>query len=102
MDLNGTIVNGHKEVNSKSYSHNGHHNGNGHVNGKDKFQNTYPVFHLTEKLTEEQKNFFDKNGFIHFKNFIPKETVSELLHEAENIQNDWVSKDYKMINGVPI
>jgi ectoine hydroxylase-related dioxygenase (phytanoyl-CoA dioxygenase family) len=102
MDLNGTVVNGHKEVNGKSHSHNGHHNGNGHINGKDKFQNAYPVFQLQEKLTEEQKKFFDQNGFIHFKNFIPKEKVNELLKEAEGIQNDWVSKDYKMINGVPI
>ena len=102
MDLNGTIVNGHTEVNGKNHSHNGHHNGNGHINGKDKFQNEYPVFQLEEKLTDEQKKFFDKNGFIHFKRFIPKERVNELLREAENIQNDWVSKGYKMINGVPI
>jgi len=101
MDLNGTVVNGNTEVNGKNHSHNGHHNGNGH-NGKDKFQNSYPVFQLQEKLTEEQKKFFDKNGFIHFKNFIPKEKVNELLREAESIQDDWVSKDYKMINGVPI
>jgi len=102
MDLNGTVVNGHKEVNGKNHSHNGHHNGNGHVNGKDKFQNAYPVFQLGEKLTEEQKKFFDKNGFIHFKNFIPKEKVADLLLEAEAIQNEWVSKGFKMINGVPI
>jgi len=101
MDLNGTVINGHKEVNGKNHSHHGH-NGNGHINGKDKFQNAYPVFQLQEKLTEEQKKFFDKNGFIHFKNFIPKEKVNELLKEAESIQNDWVSKGYKMINGVPI
>jgi len=102
MDLNGTVVNGHKEVNGKNHSHNGHHNGNGHVNGKEKFQNTYPVFQLGEKLTDEQKTFFEKNGFVHFKNFIPKEKVADLLREAEAIQNDWVSKGFKMINGVPI
>jgi ectoine hydroxylase-related dioxygenase (phytanoyl-CoA dioxygenase family) len=102
MDLNGTVVNGHTAVNGKNHSHNGHHNGNSHINGKDKFQNEYPVFHLQETLTEEQKKFFEKNGFIHFKSFIPKEKVNELLREAESIQNDWVSKDYKMINGVPI
>jgi ectoine hydroxylase-related dioxygenase (phytanoyl-CoA dioxygenase family) len=101
MDLNGTSLN-HKEVNGKSNSRNGHYNGNGHSNGKSEFQNQYPVFQLGEKLTQEQKSFFDKNGFIHFKNFIPKERVNELLLEAENIQSDWVSKDYKTINGVPI
>ena len=101
MNLNGTIANNHKEVNGKNHGQNGH-NGNGHINGKDTFQNEYPVFQLLDKLTDEQKKFFDKNGFIHFKNFIPKEKVNDLLREAESIQNDWVSKGYKMINGVPI
>src|SRR5882724_10636959 len=102
MDLNGTAIKNHSgEVNGKNHSHKGH-NGSGHINGKDKFQNEYPVFQLQEKLTEEQKKFFDKNGFIHFKNFISKEKVNDLLHEAEAIQNDWISKDYKTINGVPI
>jgi len=102
MDLNGTVVNRQAGVNGKNHSQNGHHHGNGHSNGNDQFQNEYPVFQLGEKLTEEQKKFFEKNGFIHFKNFIPKEKVKELLKEAESIQNDWVSKGYKMINGVPI
>ena len=102
MELNGTVTNSHTGVNGKNVSQNGHHNGHGHNNGKDKFQNAYPVFHLQERLTDEQKKFFEKNGFIHFKCFIPKEKVSDLLREAESIQNDWVSKGYKMINGVPI
>ncbi len=71
-------------------------------NGKNHPQNTYPVFQLQENLSVEQKAFFIKNGFIHFKNFIPKEKVLELLREAENIQDEWVSKDFKTINGVPI
>jgi ectoine hydroxylase-related dioxygenase (phytanoyl-CoA dioxygenase family) len=102
MDLNGTAANSNNGANGKNHSQNGHHNGNGHTNGKDHFSNTYPVFQLEEKLTDEQKKFFDENGFIHFKRFIPKEKVTELLREAENIQSDWVSKDYKTINGVPI
>ncbi len=103
MDLNGTTAKEIEgEVNGKDHSHSGHHNGNGHVNGKDCFHNEYSVFQLLEKLTEDQKKFFGKNGFIHFKNFIPKEKVNELLREAEAIQNEWVSKDYKTINGVPI
>jgi ectoine hydroxylase-related dioxygenase (phytanoyl-CoA dioxygenase family) len=102
MDLNGTATHHHNgEVNGKNHASNGHH-GNGHANGKEQFQNAYPVFQLGERLTLEQKNFFDQNGFIHFKNFISKETVKELLKEAESIQTDWISKGYKMINGVPI
>lgn len=64
--------------------------------------NNYPEFTLGDVLTADQKDFFAKNGFIHFKNFISKETVNILLREAEKIQEEWVNQDYKMINGVPI
>ena len=82
MELNGVAKNGthHKEV----------------------IKNKYPEFSLGEILTNEQKNFFETNGFIHFKNFISKEIVATLLREAEKIQDEWVSQGYKMINGVPI
>lgn len=82
MELNGVAKNGthHKEV----------------------IKNKYPEFSLGEILTNEQKNFFETNGFIHFKNFISKEIVVTLLREAEKIQDEWVSQGYKMINGVPI
>lgn len=69
---------------------------------KSQSKNQYPEFSLGELLTKEQKDFFEKNGFIHFKNFISKEVVDSLLREAEKIQDEWVSQGYKMINGVPI
>ncbi len=103
MDLNGAkaaiITNG---ANGKNHLPNGQHKGNGHGQTNQNFHNSYPVFQLQEQLTEEQKKFFEKNGFIHFKNFIAKEKVNELLCEAESIQDEWVSKDFKTINGVPI
>jgi ectoine hydroxylase-related dioxygenase (phytanoyl-CoA dioxygenase family) len=76
----------------------------GAKNGAHKSQskNQYPEFSLGEILTQEQKDFFEKNGFIHFKNFISKEIVDSLLREAEKIQDEWVSQGFKMINGVPI
>lgn len=100
MELNGRVAtNG--AINGEAV-HNGH-NGNGtHANGKDLFQNSYPVFSLQKELTKEQRDFFEQNGFIHFKRFISKETVAQLLSEAEKIQQDWVNRDLKMINGVPI
>lgn len=103
MDLNGLEITLNGEVNGNNgHTSNGHHNGNGRANGQNLYHNNYPVFHLGEKLTEEQKVFFDENGFIHFKNFIQKEKVNELLRESENIQSDWATKGLTMINGVPI
>ena len=72
-------------------------------NGKHSIKiNNYPEFTLGDHLTSEQKDFFEKNGFIHFKNFIPREMVTQLLTETERIQDDWVAQGHKMINGVPI
>jgi phytanoyl-CoA hydroxylase len=94
MEVNGVATNG-KHVNGL----NGNSNGHSVIATK---KNNYPEFTLGDQLTTEQKNFFEKNGFIHFKNFIPKQLVAELLRETERIQDEWVSQDYKMINGVPI
>jgi ectoine hydroxylase-related dioxygenase (phytanoyl-CoA dioxygenase family) len=74
-------------------------NNNGH---KGISSSNYPLFYLDSVLTQEQKDFFEKNGFIHFKNFISKETVSLILTESEKIQKDWIETDRKSVNGVPI
>lgn len=58
-------------------------------NGKNHAVNgTYPHFSLGLKLTEEQKNFFDTYGFLHFKNFVDGETVKAMLAESVRIQNE--------------
>ena len=62
----------------------------------------YPVFTLGLTLTDEQKDFFEKYGFIQFKAFISKEKVAELLRESERVQVQWVIEDRKFVNGVPI
>lgn len=101
MELNGTKVsNGINGAGHADFTTNGYKNGNGH--SKDPYQNNYPVFQLGDKLTPEQKEFFDKNGFLHFKRFISQDQVQHLLRESEKIQHDWVSRDLKTINGVPI
>ena len=72
-------------------------------NGKNHTVNgTYPHFTLGLKLTEEQKNFFDTYGFLHFKKFVDGETVKSMLAESVRIQNEWISEDRKSVNGVPI
>jgi ectoine hydroxylase-related dioxygenase (phytanoyl-CoA dioxygenase family) len=76
----------HEQVNAKSFK----------VNG------TYPRFTLGSTLTQEQKDFFDKYGFLHFTGVVPKENVAEMLRESERIQQEWIAEGRKMVNGVPI
>lgn len=63
---------------------------------------TYSTFSLTEQLTKEQKDFFNVNGFLHFKRFINSLTVQEIIKASEDVQREWLQKDVKKINGVPI
>lgn len=65
-------------------------------------QSEYPLFHLAEKLSKEQKDFFEAYGFIHFRPFISQEMVNKILLESERVQSEWIERDVKMINGVPI
>jgi ectoine hydroxylase-related dioxygenase (phytanoyl-CoA dioxygenase family) len=62
----------------------------------------YPLFQLSEILNGEQKDFFEKYGFLHFKKFIDKDGVALILKESERIQDDWIKEDIKVVNGVPI
>lgn len=62
----------------------------------------YPLFTLSEKITPEQKHFFETYGFLHFRNFINEDTVKAFLAESERVQNEWIKNDVKMVNGVPI
>jgi len=59
-------------------------------------------FILSDKLTEEQLNFFSENGFIHFKNFLPKEMVALYLQEIKRIETQWLEEGLDKINGVPL
>ncbi|MEI9934978.1 MAG: hypothetical protein WDM71_09040 [Ferruginibacter sp.] len=59
-------------------------------------------FVLGDALTEEQLSFFNTNGFIHFKNFISKETVAYFLSEIDRIQNQLLTEGVEKINGIPL
>jgi ectoine hydroxylase-related dioxygenase (phytanoyl-CoA dioxygenase family) len=61
-----------------------------------------PGFILGEKLTSEQLEFFDKNGVIIFRNFIPKETVKLFISETERIEKQLLEEGKEKINGVPL
>lgn len=71
-------------------------------NGNTNNANFYPTFILENNLKQDQIDFFEKNGFIHFRNFISKDLVNQLILESEKVQAEWINKNLKQINGVPI
>ncbi len=64
--------------------------------------NTYKKFKLEEKLTQEQIEFYNENGFIHFENFIKPETVQEVIKASQQVERKWIDNDVQKVNGVPI
>jgi phytanoyl-CoA hydroxylase len=63
---------------------------------------SYKKFIFQGILTEEQKNFFNKHGFIHFENYASKETVNNIITSTENVQRQWIAQNVQKVNGVPI
>ncbi|HEX6334516.1 MAG TPA: phytanoyl-CoA dioxygenase family protein [Flavisolibacter sp.] len=61
-----------------------------------------PHFTLTEKLSQEQLDFFHKHGMIAFRNFIPRETVQLCLEEVTRIEKEWLEQGIEKINGIPL
>lgn len=61
-----------------------------------------PDFTLGKKLTSEQLNFFDKNGVIIFRNFITRDTVTDLLKEINTLQQTWIAEGREKVNGTPL
>jgi ectoine hydroxylase-related dioxygenase (phytanoyl-CoA dioxygenase family) len=66
----------------------------------EKFQ--VPDFTLTGKITQEQFDFFDTYGVLHFRNFISRETVAAFLGEIKRIENDWLEQGIEKVNGIPL
>jgi len=62
----------------------------------------YQTFTLLEKLTPEQRQFFDTHGFIHFKHFMSPETVQQIIKSSQEVEQKWIADNVEKINGVPI
>ncbi len=67
-----------------------------------KIKDKEPVFTLGEKLTQEQLDFFETHGYIHFKNFLQSETVPSVIKALEDVQEQWIAENREKVNGVPI
>ncbi len=59
-------------------------------------------FTLGEEITSEQLDFFDRNGFIVFKNFLSKEQTGHFKNEIKRVQAKWIDEGIEKINGVPL
>jgi phytanoyl-CoA hydroxylase len=62
----------------------------------------HQVFSYGTGPTTEQIDFFQSNGFIHFKHFIPKESVSDLIDEVNKVQSHLINNNIREINGIPL
>jgi len=62
----------------------------------------YPTFNLGERLSQEQIEFFDRNGFIHFSSVLSPDEVKSIIASTEKVQGHWLKEGIKKINGVPI
>jgi phytanoyl-CoA hydroxylase len=63
---------------------------------------TYKKFNFTGTITSEQLHFFNKHGFIHFQNFVSRDTVMDILQSTENVQHQWIEEKVERVNGIPI
>ncbi len=63
---------------------------------------TYRKFTLGSTITDEQQEFFNHNGFIHFSNFIKQETVSDIINASRQVEQEWVDSQRVKVNGIPV
>lgn len=60
------------------------------------------TFTMGDTIMAEQLDFFNKNGYIVFKNFLKKETVNLFLSEMKRVEAAWVEQGIEKINGIPV
>lgn len=63
---------------------------------------SYQKFTFDGVLTEEQIDFFNVHGFIHFEHYASEETVQAIIASTENVQEQWIANDVQKVNGIPI
>jgi len=61
-----------------------------------------PTFSFGDNITQDQLNFFDKNGFIQFRNFISRDDVRTLKEEVARVQKFLVRNQITKVNGIPL
>ncbi|HRH58596.1 MAG: phytanoyl-CoA dioxygenase family protein [Chitinophagales bacterium] len=59
-------------------------------------------FSLGYSLTQEQIDYYNTYGFIHFESFLSEQEVDEIIFSSEKLQEDWIKYNVKQVNGIPI
>ncbi len=57
----------------------------------------YQRFSLGAEITDEQHSFFNRNGFIHFKNFIEPETVNDIIRASKQVEQNWIQNQFEKV-----
>lgn len=63
---------------------------------------SYQKFTFDGALTQEQIDFFNLHGFIHFEHYASEETVQAIIASTQNVQEQWIANDVQKVNGIPI
>ena len=59
-------------------------------------------FQMGETLTQDQLEFFEKQGVIVFRNFLTAENVKIYLEEIKRLEKTWLEEKREKINGIPL
>lgn len=62
----------------------------------------YPRFEFSNPLTPEHIDFFERHGFIHFKDFISTHAIKVFQNEIKVINQKLISSNAEKVNGVPL
>ena len=57
---------------------------------------------LGERITPDQREFFNRNGFLHFPSFIARSGVDAIIKAIEEVQERWIAAGTTVVNGIPI
>jgi ectoine hydroxylase-related dioxygenase (phytanoyl-CoA dioxygenase family) len=63
---------------------------------------SHPEFHFEDQLTDDQRSFFDEQGFIQFKHFVNRATIASFLSEVARVQAELLEAGTEEINGIPL
>ncbi|MTI32429.1 phytanoyl-CoA dioxygenase family protein [Xanthovirga aplysinae] len=59
-------------------------------------------FELKEFLSSEEKEFFAKHGYIHYRGFLSPSRVKEVDMAIDQVERHWIENNIIQINGIPI